>query len=822
MKKRITALLLAAVMLLAAVALAGCGGGKVDPNGKPASGALTTKSLTGVYKAEAVPVIGTVLEKLELNNVTDLGGGRLIVMGYDRNNGYEAHRYITDTDFKTFSELPVTKNDASGYSTDIGALFAGPDGSIWYFKNVWYYPEDGEDGEAVIYNDAAEPEAEKSFAAAIDSTRPEIAVEGDESRNWSYLVKVGPDGNIALEKDVTELIADEDGERGYVQNVVFAGDRILMNVNGSRLLSLDPASLEKVNEKAFEEYMDGMFLSSKGNVYFTVWGGSGIMVKSVDPVSLTVSDVTVGNPAAFYDTYSFRPGGSRFDFVYADNNGIYGLNMADAEPTEICNYMNSDLDINYGASPVLLEDGRILLAYYNYNENENEVLMLSPVDPADLKEKYIINVGALWIDSQIKSAFMKFNRTSDEYKIIITDYSKYNNESNDWNGGAEQLDRDILSRTDAPDIILFDGWSLDPKKYTSKNIFADLYAFMDADDTFDRADYLENVFKAGEDHGKLYTISPTVTFMTLAGKKELFGDKTGWTMNDFFEMYQGLGEGEMMFREETRDGVGNMLLQLAVMDFIDESGKCHFDSEDFKNILRYLKELPADYSAYEEYWNENPNYWTEQELALSKGTTKLNSVYIGSFDILPRLEAQFGGPVNLIGYPNPEGTNGIVMNYENAFAINTASKVQSVAWQALKTLFADEYQNKFAGDADENGGRQSSYAFPIKKSIIEKKKANDLLPQYYTYRDENGEMQKEEYDNTYWIGEEEIKLRKSTAEDADLIYDLILKADKAISYAANDYSEIITQAAQPFYDGQKSVDEVCTIINSQIQLKVNE
>ena len=79
-------------------------------------------------------------------------------------------------------------------------------------------------------------------------------------------------------------------------------------------------------------------------------------------------------------------------------------------------------------------------------------------------------------------------------------------------------------------------------------------------------------------------------------------------------MHRSLGEGEQMLPESTRDGYGSVMLMIAENEFIDDNGNCTFNSDEFKDILAYLKDLPADYTAYQDKWKDNDNYWQEQEL----------------------------------------------------------------------------------------------------------------------------------------------------------------------------------------------------------------
>ncbi len=832
MTKKILSVFLAAVMLFSAFTLSSCKPQVSPVDARPASNALTTKSLTNIYQAQAVSTLDTVFENVEINGIHKLAGGKLLVNCFTRDT-YETKYYITDETFKEATEMPVIKAEGKGSDTYVNQIATDANGNIWYIKYVYTY-NTGEDYPIadddltempVTYNGVFK----SATVAVADIAVETMPIAPYESRETYYLVKVDAAGDIVSETDMTEMlkVTDEDGNSysGYVNNIATASGKLVMNVNGQKITVIDSETGEVEKEiKAEVDYVESFFVSASGEVFFSSWGENGYDVyklnletEKAEKTEFITSETINQN---LY-SYSFAPGEFGYDFLMSDANALYGYSLGDAEPTEICNYTNSDISVTYSRSvPVVLGDGRLLMSYYDYDEQENVLLILNKVDPSQVKEKYIITVAGAYVGRDVKTAFMKFNRTSDEYKIVFKDYSKYNNESNEWRGAYDKLEQDIVSKNDAPDIILLSG--IDYESLAAKGAFMDLNVFMDEDSEFDRSKYLENVFEALETRGSLYRISPTVNFYTLAGKKSIFGDKTSWTMKEFLEMHNSLGEDEQMFLEETRDGLGRTILSICVGEFIEDTGRCNFNSEEFKSILQYLKDIPADYTAYQDLWQENNRYWEEMELSYSKGTTKLYPTYVSNFNIIPQTEAYLGEEITFIGFPtSAKGNNGTIIYPNTIFAINSGSKVSAGAWKALKYLLSDEYQNKFSGDRNEDGSGDMQYQFPINKTIVEKRMKNDILPYYYTYTDENGELIKEEYGNTFWIGNAEVELRKSTQEDTQKLYELVTNASVVLD-ENQEVLDMILQEAQGYFDGAKGIDETANIINSRVQLLVNE
>lgn len=815
-------------MLFSTFALGSCSPRTSPVDAQPAKGALTTKNLTNVYQAQAVSTLDTVFEKMEINEIKYLSDNKIFVSGYDTKS-YESKYYITDINLKNTIEFSINKPEGENVEAHINNLIVDAENEvIWYTKNIYSYVE------YPIANDDMVIGMSKpmiSYTSSADVAVKEFAVNEvapfGESREEFYLVKADFDGNVLSETEISDIISitDEAGHtyRGYIGNMLAVDGRLVMLIDGRKVVVVNAETLEieKEGEITDTSYVEMMFKDARGNVYFTSWGDNGYMADKLDLVTFEKAPAELLFAENVY-AYSIAPGQMGYDFLVSNETALYGYNVGDAELTEICNYANSDIDTSNSRSvPIVLSDGRLMLSFFDYDSMSNEVLLLRKLDPSEIKEKYVITVAGAYIDGEIKSEFIKFNRVSEDYKVVFKDYSSYNNEANEWRGAYDKLAEDILSKNYAPDIIMLDTYGMDIDSLISKGALADLNNFIDSDEEFNREDYLNNVFEALETNGGLYMITPAVNFRTLAGKKSIFGDKTGWTMKEFIEMHNALGEDERMFTEATRDGIGKQLLGICVDQFIEEDGRCNFNSEEFKSILAYLKDIPEDYKAYENMWQENNNYWQEMEASYSKGTTKLYQSYIYNFNIIPEVEAYLGEEVTFIGYPTESGENGTFIMPSTLIAIGANSKVPAGAWEAVKRLLSDEYQNKYSGDRNEDGSGGRAYQFPLNKNIIKKRLTNDILPYYYTYTDENGETVKEEYDNTYWISDAEVKLRKSTEEDAQRLFDIISGA--SVMYTDNSkIIEIIMQDAAAYFDGEKSVDEVANIINSRIQIYVSE
>ncbi len=805
MKKKILCIVLSVLLAITPLVFSACEKKGIDLSVE--SGAMTTKDLKNVYKSEIIKLTGTDFEKLDLSNVIKISDDTFVLNGYDTEN-YENKYFITDISFKEGTEIPLTKSD-DRYSVYINGFTANPqDKSMFYTKNEYFYSYNYTYEEDSYDYDSGEEESVEDY----------------------YIVKVDAGGNIVFEKKINDylMVKNSYDETEYMSNpsrLIYSNGKIVTLVGGQKICVFDAQTGEFVKEVTFPDgiYTYSLSLGKDGKIFTTAYGDVGMDLYSIDAEAGSVKKIETSLGSEFFYNYNISDGAAGYDIILSNQDGIYGFNLGDADVTELCNYINSDISANY-SSPLFLNDGRILTTYYDEDDYHTQMLMLTKIDPSEMKERYVIKVAGVYLNYDLKNALMKFNREQDEYKVVFEDYSKYNNESNNWEGGSDELNRAIVS-SDAPDMIFVD-YSMNVESLASKGVFINIEDMMDSDEGFNKSDYLENVFEAMKIKGKLYTLTPSVNFMTIAGKKSIFGSQTGWTLSNFYNMHKGLGEGESMFQQATREDLGRTLVTITFDDFVDKnSGKCSFNSPEFKNLLEYLKDLPADYSAYSSQWEDNPNYWEEMELSYSKGTTKLYTVGLYNFNTIPEIEAYMGEEVTFVGYPTGiKAGNGTIINTNSEIAGLSSSKVKAGIWAVFKYLLGDAYQTKIAGGDNmdlSSSYRGYSYSFPIKKSIIEKKIENDLKPQTYTYTDEDGNEVTEEYGNTRYIAGTEVELRKSTRQDADRIYDLISNA--SVCYRSTDTkTDMILDEAKSYFNNQKSVDEVADVINSKMQIYINE
>jgi ABC-type glycerol-3-phosphate transport system substrate-binding protein len=341
--------------------------------------------------------------------------------------------------------------------------------------------------------------------------------------------------------------------------------------------------------------------------------------------------------------------------------------------------------------------------------------------------------------------------------------------------------------------------------YISKGLFTDLTDYIKNDPDINFDDIFPNLIKASSYNDKIYEIVPSFTISTVAGKKSVLGDRNSWTMEEFLQFKNSLQPGMSMFADATRENMLYNFLSVNVSDYMDfGKGKCYFDTPEFVSLLEYLKEFPKSEEMYtNEYW-ENYDYESaESAYRENKVVLQPTSIYdIRELKYLIR--GTFGEAVTFIGYPCKEG-NGSSINPMASYAISAKSAYKDAAWDFVKYYYSNEYQQKL------------TWGIPASMAQFDENAKQSTEKPYYM--DENN--QKVEYDDTYYINGQEIVIEPLSEAEIAGIKEFVKSVDRISSYS-EDIQNIITEDAEPFFQGQKTAEEVAKIIQSRANIYINE
>lgn len=684
----------------------------------------------------------------------------------------------------------VTEDYSDEYESKVYAIFKQLDQTGQLISEFeWLVPDNGSYSAATLDG--------KGNVYILYSEYGAIETTSGEFRD-AYMVKAfSEDGtelwNLPVGTDIDE------GEWYYVNTINYLEDDKLFihSSKGIELINLDGTYDRLISFEGLDPY-DTLKIKN-GGLCVICYSEMGLDLHAVDMAAGKVDASAMQLPFNL-NNYTFFSG-KGVDLYLVDASGVYTFSIGDDAIKKIMDFVDSDIAVTSLSELIPVDEESFYAARYDEESDHRILSLYRKVAPEDVPDKETLVLAGAWIDYGIRTDVVKFNKTSEKYRIRIEDYSQYNT-PDDYSVGINKLNTDIVSGN-VPDI-LYTTSEMPIDNYISKGLIADLNTFIESDPEIKKEDYLQNVFDVFSNDGKLYQLVPSFYAFTVYGKTADVGTTPGWTFDDLKALREKKGPEVETFSETTASSIIYYSMIFGGAEYINwETGECSFDSEEFIELLEFAKEFPVeiDYSAIE----YDEAYWEAYDTMYREGRALLMASSIaGFYDFNTAEKGTFGEDVTLIGFPNNEKESG-ALAANISFAISAKSDYKDGAWQFLRYYLADEYQSTI------------DYGFPVKKSVLEKCAADARKKP--SYEDENGQMV--EYDNTYYLNGQEIIIPPMTQEETDELTQYISNINKRYTYS-EEISSIIEEESAPFFEGQKSAKEVADIIQSRVQIYVNE
>ncbi|WP_026515992.1 ABC transporter substrate-binding protein [Butyrivibrio sp. MC2021] len=763
-----------------------------------------------VFKAETMDVgIG---DHADIRNVY-LVGDRVYVSAYT----YSDNSYIVcsfNTDGSDVQKFSLSQSDNESY----GDLAFDDNGDIYilYSKYFWdeeteYIEEDEEQAES-NEDESAEEASEEDGEEETTETEAETGTAAEEkilvddssiigpaydSEDQAYLVKFDKNGNKQDMISLKEYMADGYFSSGGMVNI---NGTIVISSNFGLIAYTKDAGLKPILEmESDDNELKGKSLElvpgSDGKLYVSYYSDDdGKQIREFDIDTKKFGEpVSVGLKS--YVDSSFLPGNG-YTFYLSTDESIFGFDVAKNEKVKLLNYIDSDIQVSYSISNMVALSDKEFIAVLPDEDYNYHLERLTKVPASEVKDKKIITLGGYYVDYSVRTAAVNFNKNSDEYKIKIVDYSSYDSED-DYGAGSTRFNLDIASGN-VPDIMLF-GVENPVDSYINKGLFLDLTDYFAKDPDISEEDLLPNVVEACKTNGKLYKIIPSFFVTSVITKTKYLEGKETLSFKDCEKLIKDSGaDKQWAFGMQTRNGFLETGLALSGNKYIDwENKKCNFNSDSFIEFLEYAANLKEDFK------DEDYDYYKES--FYRNGKALFHVAYVQEFRYYKRYkQAIFGDDISFIGFPNDMGVNCSVLFPEMTIAISARSANKDGAWSFVKTLFSEEAQNKI------------EYNFPVRKSSFERLAQEATKKPYWMDGDK-----KEEYDDTYYLDDQEIIVDPLTQEELKELEDFI--GSVTLIYSENsNINAIIEEEASAFFSGQKSAQEVADIIQSRLTIYVNE
>ena len=711
-------------------------------------------------------------------------------------------------------DLPQVPEGAEG-SVDCYNMIGSDDGTLWMLVNVY----------------ATQYELPDDFDPNTDSkwNYPSTDING------SYLMHIAADGSTIASLDLSDT-NNEDNEDGMSGNLSsFAVDAAgnlyvsdynniyVLDAEGNVQFKLDGSqyngSLNRLNAQQvgvmWYNYTDDVNAADENGQYFV-------------PIDLETKDwgEKVKLPS---NVGSILPGDDAYDFYYTYNNNIYGYAAKTDTKEKLVDWLACDVDTNNMSGYAMLSDSRVaaLMQDWSTDPTTYQLIVLHRVDASEIKEKKVLTLACMYLDWDLRSMIVEYNKTNDEYRINVVDYSEYATDD-DYNAGVTKLTTEIISGS-VPDIFLTSNLPID--KYAAKGVIADLNTFMDGGNGLSRDYFVPQVMSALEKDGKLYELPTSFSVQTAYALSSIASQYDTWNVAAVQDAMTQLQEGATVFSDGwTKNTALSNCLSRNLSAFVDwTTGKCEFDSEAFQQLLAFCNSFPAETSDGDGAIAYAPSadiavddaMWESDATRITNGKQLMSTTGMYSFDSYIWNVYAIRDKITFTGYPTEDGS-GSSFELQMPMAISSVTKYPDAAWDFVCSII------KKMNTIDENN---YYYGFPISQAAFDAEMTDIMTEQYQL--DENGEQ-------VDWDGDGEpdkaIRGSYETMENGETVYKDVYaltqeEMDQILGVINNTHSvydydqeilDIITDEVAAYFAGDKDVQTTASMIQSRVNLYVQE
>ena len=687
------------------------------------------------------------------------------------------------TNFKQ-TEIPEDKLGSS----DIRNMTIDGDGNIWIEEQVYSYLMDED------YNYSEEKS--EMFLRKLDGTGTEVSridMSFITSKPNTYIqsMQIDNDGNVYF---TVYSMTEDYSTQTHSIIVIDANGKELMNIEHDtwldQLVKLGDGRIgipmyDQENQKQVFQFVD---LEKRD------WG---------DKIALP------GN----IPLYNSMPGNDEYDLFYNDNANLCGVNFNEEGivSTQILNWIDSDISSDNLSVTAPLPDGKVLCILRMWDretgESSTEFALLTKRPYSDRPEREIITLAAMYIDYDMRADIIKFNKTSDKYRISVTEYGQYIDYEveNSYNQILTRFNTEIISGK-TPDIILLDS-SMPVKQYAAKGLLADLYEFIEDDPELNREDFVESVMKILEHDGKLIQMISSFMVSTYIGRVDILGPEKGITLEELMDAVEANPGSRPFDFYYTKENILADCISMNMDSFINwTTGKCSFNTPEFAKILEFSNQFMESFD-----WESMEGEYPDESADFRDGTQLLRRMWMSDFLSFMYNKQEFGDQeVVFKGFPSESRDGHIMQMNSNSFAITTKCKNREGAWEFLRQYLTEKYQ-------------MSDYMwnYPVSKKALEKMAEKAMTEQYYENPVTGERIKQVMY--TYWEDGNDmpIEIYSMPKEDVEIIMDVINSLTRTQNYDES-IVKIVLDEAKPFFAGQKTAEATADIIQNRLSLYVNE
>lgn len=622
----------------------------------------------------------------------------------------------------------------------------------------------------------------------------------EEEKDYSYLSKFTfnqvtgaftPGYRVSLD----ELWVDK--WNNFFQKVVVDKEGNLYGVSDNLVYQFDAeGNLTRTIEWGVRD-LRGMFCMEDGRILVGFYERGAFKLAQWDTATGQAGEPFANLPEGCQQVWS----ASGNTVLISTGKTLFAYDLETTESRELFDWLGVNISSGSIRSVGMTADEGIAVVCSQSGENpfatKYEFALLSKVEKSKVPEKEVITLATIAEPyDDLKRAVVEFNKASSQYRVEIKSYLE---EQGDWTKLTDAKNRfqaDLISGN-GPDLIYLEH--LDWTNLAGKGTLEELTPYLQREGGVEKEDFLEAVVEAYELKGNLYTIPRAFTLNTLMGRQSVVNTSETWTFADMMKLAQDYPDVALIYGMDAYSFI-RRYVQCEESLFIDAEGQCHFDGPLFAELLEFTiqgkNNLVMGFSPY-------ADFLLNKYLLLQAEITGLEA-----YQVYRQL---FKGEGTLAGYPTADGTRGVLLEGKEMMAISSQSEKKEGAWAFLEFYLQAEVITNFQ--------------MPTLVSTFEEKVDKAMEIEYEYDKDGNLKYDKEgnpvqKIKMQYGHYDFNADIYAMTEEELEGFYELLDQAVRGNNESM--ITQIVIEEVSPFLNGQKTAEEVTAIIQSRVQLYLDE
>lgn len=506
----------------------------------------------------------------------------------------------------------------------------------------------------------------------------------------------------------------------------------------------------------------------------------------------TITDeVSCGELASYVN--SICPGCEKYTVSAVAAGGLYALNNNKWE--KITDFSDNDFSTQYIHEVEMVSEEEFVILL-NSDGQGVKLRLLTQRDISEIQQKKIIQIALTYGGNTdpYTNLIKKYNSDSEKYRVEFVDYYNANPEEE-----YDQLRLDIISGK-APDIILFNDYYPVSSFGDEESIFVDFYDLIDNDSEISRDDFLDGFLETMETKGKLLQLNPAFIIETNMIKTKYTSGLTSWNPKVFPDVVNNIPKGMAFSLESQLLDKTEMFFKLVDhYQFISEDkSKCNYDSEEFIELLKEIKEL--DIGISDGTYKGGVELGVDTMISSFRNDEALTlNEHIRCFYDYKLCEQVYSGEdLTFIGYMNDNEINARSHPLQT-FGIMANSDNIEGAWDFLKFYMFQK----------ESLHEPHFYGIPGMRRIFDELIHDQTIEEYNYFAPGSATP-------------DTFELQPFTDEEAEEIESFILNALKNSYQADHTIDSIVREEIGAYFAGEKSAEQTAEYIQNRVEIYLSE